>query len=181
LNITSGGDLTVEGYADANDRRSTTGWIFTIGGSPVSWRTAKQKAVTLSSTEAEYMAAADTAKEAIWLRDLLQELRLGRNQPPVIHQDNQGAIFLENNASLKRNTKHIDVKAHFIRERVKAGDIVIHYCPTDDMIADIFTKPLNKTKFAKHRESVLANKIVDESPTRRSVNNTDVSTSHTHF
>jgi hypothetical protein len=167
LHISSGSNLTIQGYADADyagdplDRRSTTGWIFFIGSSPVSWKTAKQKAVTLSTTEAEYTAAADAAKEAIWLRDLFEELEVSKGVSPIIHQENQCAVFLEKNHSLKQRTKHIDIKVHYIRERVREGDITIHYCNTEDMIADIFTKPLNKSRFIKHRKSILNMKDQD--------------------
>jgi hypothetical protein len=161
LRIRSGRDLTIEGFADADyagdatDRRSTTGWIYRLGGNSVSWKTSKQKCVTLSTTEAEYTAAADAAKEAIWLKDLLTELKLGKKQSPVIHQDNKGAIFLEKTHSLKQRTKHIDIKVHYIREKVQDGDITIRYCKTEEMMADIFTKPLNKQGYTKHRDKIL--------------------------
>jgi hypothetical protein len=109
-------NLNVEGYADADyagdktNRRSTTGWFYRLGRNVVSWKTSKQKIIALSTTEAEYTAAADAAKEAIFLRDLLRELRLDGAQAPILHQDNKSAIFLERNHSLKPRTKHIDVK-----------------------------------------------------------------------
>jgi KUP system potassium uptake protein len=103
----------------------------------------------------------DAAKEAIWLRDLLQELKFCEKITPILNQDNQGAIVLQKNHSLKQRTKHIDIKAHYIRERVKAGDIAIRYCRTEDMVADIFTKPLIKSIFIKHRKSILNMKDED--------------------
>ena len=101
------------------------------------------------------MAASDAAKEAIWLQDMLQELKLKDNKPTKIYQDNQGAIFLEKNNTNKARTKHIDVRYHFIREKVQAGRITIHYCPTEQMMADILTKPLNETAYIKHRNTIL--------------------------
>jgi hypothetical protein len=86
----------------------------------------------------------DAAKEAIWLQDLLQELKLTDTAHSLIHQDNQGAIFIEKNASNKQRIKHIDIRHHFIREQVERGRIIIQYCPTEMMLADILTKPLGE-------------------------------------
>ncbi|RAN68450.1 hypothetical protein B5P42_31440, partial [Bacillus sp. SRB_331] len=72
------------------------------------------------------------------------ELKLNQSKTSVINQDDQGAIFLENNRSSKSRTKHIDVRHHFIREKVEEGRIMVKYCPTSEMVADILTKPLNK-------------------------------------
>jgi hypothetical protein len=154
-------NLEVIGYADADfagdksDRRSTTGWLFKLGVNTVSWKTSKQKTVTLSTTEAEYTAAAEATREAIRLDDLLQELNLKENVSPTLNQDNKSAISLAQNHSLTQRTKHIDIKAHFIREKVQSGKISTKYCPTQEMVADILTKPLGKNIFEKHRHSIM--------------------------
>jgi hypothetical protein len=122
-------------------------------GSQHHCKTSKQKAVTLSTTEAEYTAAADAAREAIWLDDLLKELGLKEEVSPTLTKDNKSAIFLEQNHSLTQRTMHIDIKAHFIREKVQEGRIAIKYCPTQEMMADILTKPINK--FTKHRTKLM--------------------------
>jgi hypothetical protein len=161
LFVKKGTNLNIEGYADADytgdktDRRSTTGWFYRLGSNIVSWKTSKQKVIAQSTTEAEYSAAADAATEAIFLRDVLEELKLSGTQAPILHQDKKGAIFLERNHSLKPRTKHIDVKAHFIREKVLSGETIIQYCPSQEMTADIFTKPLGTSLFTKHRKSIL--------------------------
>jgi hypothetical protein len=109
----------------------------------------------LSTTEAEYTVAADAAREAIWLDDLLKETGLREKVSPTLNQDNQSAIFLEQNHSLSQRTKHIDIKAHFIREKFQQGRIAIKYCPTQEMMADILTKPINKNAFIKHRTRIM--------------------------
>jgi hypothetical protein len=139
---------------DTKDRKSTTGWTYAIGVNTVSWKTSKQPAVTLSTTEAEYYAACDAAKEALWLDHLLHELNLHSDKRPLLHQDNQGAIFIESNHCLQQRTKHIDIKYHFIKDLVKEGKIKIKYCPTKKMTADILTKPLPITAFTQHRNHI---------------------------
>jgi hypothetical protein len=159
------GTFKISGWADSDyandstDRKSTSGWFFTIGNNPISWRSQKQKAVALSTTEAEYMAAADATREAIWLQDILAELGLTNTNESVLYQDNQGAIFIENNTTNKARTKHIDVRYHFIRQHVQAGRINVEFCPSNRMTADILTKPLNTDAFIGHRA-----KLMNESP-----------------
>jgi hypothetical protein len=151
----------IEGFADSDyagdtqDRKSTSGWFFKIGDNTVSFKSTKQKSVALSTTEAEYMAASDATKEAIWLEDLLMELKLIVEPTATLHQDNQGAIFLERNHSNNPRSKHIDVRYHFIRDMVDTGRVTILYCPTDLMTADILTKPLPTEKFKLHRNNLM--------------------------
>jgi hypothetical protein len=154
-------DLTLEAWADSDfagditDRKSTSGWLYKIGGNAISWKSQKQKLVAMSTTEAEYVSASEATKEALWLQDLLQELKLAKGKVTVLNQDNQSAIFLEKNHSVKQRSKHIDIKYHFIRELVHQGKITIRYCPTQEMTADIFTKPLSKQLFTKHRDTMM--------------------------
>ena len=140
---------------DKEDRKSITGWIIKVGDNTVSWKSKKQASVALSTTEAEYMAASDAVKEIIWTQDLLFELNMIEKKLAVLYQDNQGAIFLEKNNSNTQRTKHIDVRYHFIRQAIHDGRIEIQYCPTEAMIADIFTKPLPPPTFERHRDSLL--------------------------
>lgn len=141
----------LHGFSDADwastseDRRSTTGWIFKCAGGPISWKSRRQPTVALSTTEGEYMAMSDGAKEAIWLKGLAKEL--GINLELVrMYFDNQGAGALSVGECLQRRTKHIDVRHHFIRDCIASGKINISYTPTADMLADVFTKPLGRVK-----------------------------------
>ena len=153
--------IDIIGYADSDfagdssDRKSTTGWLIKLGMNTISWKSSKQRLVTLSTTEAEYVAACDATREAMWMQNLLTELQVTNNKSATLHQDNQSAIFIENNDSVKQRTKHIDIKYHFIREQVQNNKLEIQYCPTAEMTADILAKPLNKTKFTKHRMALL--------------------------
>ncbi len=131
---------------NAVDRKSYTGFVFSLGGCPITWESVKQKSVALSSTEAEYMAASDASKEAIYLKRILMELNAWDGGPVVLHIDNQGAQKLEENPVYHRRSKHIDIRFHHIRDLVQSREIRLEYCPTANMIADVLTKNLSKVK-----------------------------------
>lgn len=136
------------GYSDADyagdqlTRRSTGGFIFMLNGAPICWRSKLQTLTALSTTESEYVGLTETAKEAIYLRRLLQELHIDCSKPTLIHEDNQAAIAITNNANYIGRIKHLDTKYHFIRQAVQQGQVQVTYCPTDRMLADLLTKPL---------------------------------------
>ena len=146
------------GYSDADwagdvdTRRSTSGYVFQIGSSTVSWSSKKQTTVAKSSTEAEYVALSSATQEAVWLRSLMGDLGRQMDAPTTIYEDSQGAIELAKNAKYHNRTKHIDICHHFVRERVVSNEIQVIYCPTGDMIADIMTKGLAKLTFEKLRD-----------------------------
>ena len=143
--------LTLVGYADAdwaNDmdtRRSTTGYVFMLGGGAVSWRSRRQPSVALSTTEAEYMAACEATTEAMWLRGFLSDLGYQQERPTVIFGDNEGAVALTKNDRYHARTKHIDIRFHYIRERVKESSVEIKSKRTGEMIADMLTKPMTRS------------------------------------
>lgn len=151
-------ELALTGHCDADwagsvdDRRSTTGYVFTIAGGCVSWNSKKQATVALSTTEAEYMAAAQATKEAVWLRQLLADLGYELARPTVLHTDSQGCIALVKNPAFHNRTKHIDIQHHFIREKAESGVVVLQFCNTQDMMADILTKGLSKEKHEHCKE-----------------------------
>src|SRR6202008_3057996 len=103
---------------------------------------------TLSTAEAEYVAATHAAKEAKWLRRLIHELFPSLAKPTTIFCDNQATLRLIEDDNYRARTKHIDIRYHFIRQVVELGILVLMYCPTDDMTADILTKALPKWKMA---------------------------------
>lgn len=113
----SDADLDLTGFTDANygsakeDRKSTSGWLFCLGGGPISWSSKKQSVVALSSCEAEYIALNEAGKEAIWLKRILKELELINYSPSstLIYEDNQGTIALVENPEFYRQSKHIDI------------------------------------------------------------------------
>ena len=97
------------------------------------------------------MALSMAAQETTWMRRLLSDLHYTPSHPTVIYEDNQSTISMTKNPTFHRRTKHIGIKYHFVREQVKNEFIKIMYCPSEEMIADIFTKGLNKEKFWKFR------------------------------
>jgi hypothetical protein len=139
---------------DANDRRSVTGWVFLLHDGAVSWQSCKQPTVALSSTEAEYMAAKEATREAVWWRAFLTELGMPPTTATTIHSDSQGAIALSKNPEHHKRTKHIDIQHHYIREQVAAGSVSLPHIGTDDMIADVLTKPLAAERHARLAEEM---------------------------
>ena len=145
------------GYSDAdwagdcNDYKSTTGYLFQIGGTAVTWKSKKQSCVALSTAEAEYMALSSAAQEAVWMRELVSDLGNSPINSTVIFEDNQSAISMAKNPQYHRRTKHINIKYHFIREQVANGTICLKYCKTEDMLADLLTKGVGPEKFERLR------------------------------
>jgi hypothetical protein len=149
----------VEGYVDSDyagdctDRRSTYGSVFMLLGGPLAWYSRKQRSVSTSTTEAEYVALCQGSKEAVWLRDLLRELGfvqfLGDSREVQMYSDNQGCIALAENPENHARSKHIDVQYHYTRQLVEYGKIKLDYCPTEDMLADVLTKPLGFRAFSR--------------------------------
>ncbi|KAE8655753.1 Retrovirus-related Pol polyprotein from transposon TNT 1-94 [Hibiscus syriacus] len=155
----------VVGYVDSDyagdldNRRSTTGYVFTLGGGPICWKSIVQYVVALSTTEAEYMAAAEPTKETLWLTGLVKEL--GVQQGGVQLLCDQSAIHLAKNQVYRARTKHIDVRFHKIKELVASGEVLFQKVHTDENAADMFTKPVTTDKF-KHCLDLLNFGVVKE-------------------
>lgn len=139
------------GYCDADyagdldKRKSTSGFVFIINGAAVSWCSKLQPTVALSTCEAEFISAANAAKEALWIRNLRAEMT-GRVEEVMIKVDNQGALKLLGHPHAHQRTKHIDVAHRFVQERVERGELKFEYIQTNEMVADCTTKvvPLKK-------------------------------------
>ena len=154
-------DISLLGYVDAdwagdvNDRRSVSGYTFVMAGAAISWSLKKQTSVALSSTEAEYMAAAAAAKEATWLQILFSEIKPSLTRMPVkLLIDNQSAMSLAKNTTFHKRMKHIAIHHHYIREKVDEGEIVLEYLPTAEQVTDILTKPLSRAKHVRFAEGM---------------------------
>ena len=145
-------DVSIEGFCDSDwagcidTRRSTSGFVWMMNGGAVSWRSKLQTIVALSSTEAEYVGATPAVQEILWLRDLLQELEVADDSPSVLNMDNRGAVYLTRGGGDSNKTKHINIRYHFIRSHVEQKRIKVQYTPTDEMVADILTKNLGRSK-----------------------------------
>jgi hypothetical protein len=125
-----------------------------INGGAVSWSSKQQAIVSLSTTESEYVASTEAAKEALWLRSMIAQLFTPLDAPTILFGDNQSAIALAKDHQYHARTKHIDIRFHFIRWVIEQGSIRLVYCPTEDMVADTLTKPLPSAK-VKHFASAL--------------------------
>ena len=137
---------------DPNDRKSISGYVVTMCGGAVSWSSKKQSVTALSSTEAEYIAAARAAQEASWLQSFLTEIGCPPTKPIPFHVDNQSAIKLIKNPVTHDRTKHIDVKYHYVRDAQDNNVIDVKYCPTGNQTADILTKALSREKHKRFAE-----------------------------
>lgn len=159
------GDAHLVGYSDADmagdvdDRKSTSGTLFFYGNCPISWQCQKQKVVSLSSCESEYIAAATAACQGVWLGRLLGDL-LGSD--PLVAKllvDNKSAIQLCKNPVFHDKSKHIGVRYHFIRSCIDKGTVSVEYIGTIDQLADIFTKALGRVRFQLLREKIKVVKV----------------------
>jgi hypothetical protein len=144
---------------DVDDRRSTSGHVVRIGSSSVIWSTKKQKTVSLSSAEAEYMALASAAQEVKWVHQFLHEMFDASRLPLVVNMsvyvDNQAAILISKNDVYHDRTKHIDIRYHYVRESVKSGLFKVEWVPTDQQLADGLTKGLGSNLFTSIFKSVM--------------------------
>jgi hypothetical protein len=139
------------GYTDANwasqdYRHSTSSYLFLINGGAISWSSKKQPVITLSSTEAEFIAATHAAKELIWLRSIIKEIARPLTFLMTLFCDNQSAIALSRDGMYHSRSKHIDIRFHFIRDVVSQNIASVMYCPTNEMTADMLTKALTCPK-----------------------------------
>ena len=140
---------SVVGYSDSdwagdiNDRKSTSGYVFLVNGTAVSWKSQKQQSVALSTAEAEYMALSSAAQEAIWMMRLIGELEGCQIDSMTILEDNQACISMTQNPQHHGQAKHIAIRFHFVRDLVAKGVVKLQYCKSEDMIADFLTKGSN--------------------------------------
>ncbi|KAG2871790.1 hypothetical protein PC117_g28168 [Phytophthora cactorum] len=146
-----GNNIDFRGYSDADwagdlaDRKSTSGYTFMLMGAPVSWGSKKQSSVSLSTSEAEYIALSLAIQEGKWIHRLLCEILAAANETGpelMIREDNQSCIKMTKNPVNHGRAKHIDIKYHHIRDEVKRGEVKLEYCETSLMLADIMTKAL---------------------------------------
>jgi hypothetical protein len=140
------------GYSDSDyagckvDRKSTSGTCQFLGRSLVSWSSKKQNCVALSTTEAEYVAAGACCAQLLWMKQTLKDFGCQYSKIPLLC-DNESAIKLANNPVSHSRTKHIDIRHHFLRDHELKGDIEIRHVSTEKQLADIFTKPLDESRF----------------------------------
>ena len=159
-----GGDteLVVSGYTDASfqtdidDSRSQSGYVFMLNGGAVSWKSSKQETVAFSTTEAEYIAACEAAKEGVWIKKFLMELEVvpSASDPITLYCDNNGAIAQAKEPRSHQKSKHVLRRFHLIREIIERGDVRVCKVDTDSNTADPLTKPLPQAKHLVHTSSM---------------------------
>ena len=154
-NLMYGGEqatLGLKGYCDASfganrrveDQRSNYGWIFTLGGSAVSWEAKRFDHTSLSTTEAEYMACKEATKQAHYLRGLLEEFGTPQLAPTPLSMDNEAAITIAKSESFSKKLRHVNSSVQWVREQIKAEVVSLHFVRTTDQAADFLIKALGR-------------------------------------
>ncbi|KAJ0926044.1 putative RNA-directed DNA polymerase [Helianthus annuus] len=147
---------------DVEDRRCTSWYVCMFSNGAICWSSRKQDIVTLSSTEAEYVAATACACHCVWLKGLLEDLGEKINGPLKILCDNNSSIKLSVNPVMHRRMKHIDVRFHYLRDLVNQEVVELEYCRSEDQLADAMTKPTKLDTFVQLREWIGIQKIKQE-------------------
>ncbi|GKC39459.1 retrotransposon protein, putative, ty1-copia subclass [Tanacetum coccineum] len=145
------------GYlTDADDLKSQTGYVFILNGGVVDWKSTKQSIFATSSAEAEYIAASDASKEAVWVRKFISGLGVVPTieEPIKMYCDNTGAITIANESGITKGARHYRAKVHYLREVIEFGDVKIEKVHTDDNLADPFTKALSFPKHSEHTKNI---------------------------
>ena len=153
---------TLVGYSDANwaglgeeNARSISGWLVKVGSGPVAWSSTQQRMVGLSVCESEYVAATLATQQIIWSRGVLSDCGITLTKSTPLFCDCRSAIQLASNQKISQRTKHINVRYHFIRERIQDGTIAMNWLRSEDQPADALTKPLGPHIFLRLRPTLL--------------------------
>ena len=157
---TSKGILT---QGDIDSRKSTSGYVFRLYGGAVCWRSIKQTCVADSTTEAEYVAASEAAKEAVWLKKFIMDLQVipSAGRPITLYCDNSGAVAQSKEPRYHKKQKHIERKYHLIRDIIERGDTVVTKIASEENLADPFTKALPVQVFERHVDSMGVRRLPD--------------------
>jgi len=157
----SQGPLTIQGYSDSNyandkdTRQSVTGYVIYVNETLVAWKSKMQPGVTLSSTEAEYVALSMCLSEMLFIKQVLESIYIPINLPMTLFCDNTGAIGLCHNYATTGRTRHVDIRWHFIREHIEKKNVQVIYKNTQDNRADPMTKNVSHTIFQRHETDLV--------------------------
>ena len=147
--------------SDEETRRSHTGYCLFLNGGPVSWKSTRQKSVSLSTAEAEWYAASEAGKEIVYLRHILEQFGLSQRKATKLYEDSRAVICMAENPVNRKASRHIDTRRHCIGEAVAAKVIELIACRTHKMVADALTKSLPAPVFEQHKRSMLG---LDDKP-----------------
>ena len=140
---------------DVDGRKSISGYIIYVQGCPISWRSKGQKSVSLSSTEAEYMAVSEVATEILFMKSMMDFLGVPVSLPIEVYVDNVGAIYLSKSATTSNRTRHIDTRYHFVRDYIDDGVLKIVFVRSEFNHADIMTKNLSVKLYEQHSDAIM--------------------------
>ena len=141
--------------SDPDTRRSVGGFVLYVRGVPLSWRSKSQRTVTLSSSEAEWIAASEAVKEVMFVYQLIKGVGIKVSLPIVVRVDNVGAIFMSKNITTTGRTKHVDVRFKYVNEYVEEGIVKIVFVRSNENDSDIFTKKLGTDLHGKHSRKMV--------------------------
>jgi len=144
------GYCNAEWVGSANDRKGTSGGCFFHRNNLISWFSKKQNCVSLSTAEAEYIAAGSSCSQLVWMKQMLKENNVEQNVL-TLYCDNLSAINISKNPIQHSRTKHIDVRQHFIRDLVEEKVVTLEHVDTEEQLANIFTKALDAKQFENLR------------------------------
>jgi hypothetical protein len=153
-----GRECRLMGYTDSNwcgdteDRKSIAGYMFYYGEAPISWCSKKEPVVALSSCEAEYIAASLSTCQAIWLKNLVEEISQEKCDSITLKVDNVSAINLAKNPIAHGRSKHIELRFHYLREQVDNGNMSLVHCRSEEQVADLLTKAVAVQVFQRLRD-----------------------------
>jgi hypothetical protein len=138
--------------SDIDTHKSMTGYLMVLNGGPISWKASRQGGVTLSSSEAEFVAASQAGQEVLYLRALLQGFAYLQHGPAEIWEDNASCILMSEIPTNRERSRHVEVRVHFLRDMVRDGSVMLIKCAGTQNVADALTKSLPRPAFHKHRE-----------------------------
>ena len=139
---------------DKDTRHSTSGYVFTMCGGAISWNSKLQKVIALSTAEAEYIALSKACNEVLWMKKLLGEVLDQKIAEVDVMEDNQAAIAMVKNPVYHAQSKHIDIRYHYVRDLYQEKEIVLHYCPSKQNVADVMTKSIPRIQFEQLRSKL---------------------------
>lgn len=146
------GNCHITAYTDADwandiiDRKSYTGFVIKLGNNTINWESRKQRCVALSSTEAEYLAISDVCKDICFIKSFLSEIVSSKIETKIYNDNQSAQKLLEVKEYSHKRTKHIDLRYHFVKDLIQKGIVSVEYLCTQEMLADVLTKPLTSVK-----------------------------------